>query len=437
MIKSIHFSLGLVIIIFLIGCKNQIQPNIILIMADDLGYGGIGCYGNEEIKTPNLDRLASNGLRFTDFHSNGAVCSPTRAALLTGQYQQRSGMEGVIYVKGETRKIGMDTTATTIAEVLKENGYKTGIFGKWHLGYEKKYNPVYHGFDEFIGYRSGNIDYHTYYDNAAIYDWYHNLDTISDTGYVTDLITKYSIRFIQSYRDNPFFLYIAHEAPHVPFQGRKDPGYRYPGQDFSYFGPVEDRERAYKDMVEIMDEGIGEVMQSVQDLGLSEKTLIFFISDNGGLQGYGNNGILKGFKTTLFEGGHRVPGIAYWPGKIDSGVSGDLAISFDLFPTLLAVCNINKPEGLMLDGTDLSPVLFNIRKMKERNVFWIYRGSLSMRNSSMKLLTTPEDTMLFDLGTDIREENNLAADSLDLLNAMLEELGKWNIEMNTYPQKTR
>lgn len=437
MIKPIHVSLVLILILFMIGCKKQRQPNIILIMADDLGYGGIGCYGNEMIKTPNLDKLASNGLRFTDFHSNGAVCSPTRAALLTGQYQQRSGMEGVIYVKGDTRKIGLDTKSTTITEVLKENGYRTGIFGKWHLGYDKKYNPVFHGFDEFTGYLSGNIDYHTYYDNAGIYDWYQNLDTIPDKGYVTDLITKYSIRFIEKNKNEPFFLYIAHEAPHVPFQGREDPGYRYTDQDFSYFGPVEDRNRAYREMIEIMDEGIGEIIQTVQDLGLSENALVLFISDNGGLQGYGNNGILRGSKTTLFEGGHRVPGIASWPGKIDRGVSGDLALSIDLFPTILAVCDIKKPEGLLLDGTDLSPLLFNGEELKTRNVFWRYRGSLSMRKGSMKLLTTSEDTMLYDLSMDIREENNLAVDSLDLLNFMLEELYNWNIDMNRYPQKTR
>ena len=437
MIKSMHVFVALMFVIFLVGCKSQRGPNIILIMADDLGYGGIGCYGNEIVKTPNLDKLAFGGLRFTDFHSNGVVCSPTRAALLTGQYQQRSGMEGVIYVKGETRGIGMDTTVTTITEILKNNGYRTGIFGKWHLGYQEKYNPVYHGFDEFIGYRSGNIDYHTHYDNAGIYDWYQNLDTVIEEGYVTDLITNHSVEFIKKNKENPFFLYIAHEAPHVPFQGRKDPGYRYPDQEFSYFGPVEDRDRAYIEMVEVMDEGIGEVLKMVQDLDLFENTLIFFISDNGGLQGYGDNGILRGAKTSLFEGGHRVPAIVSWPGRIRKGISDDLALSFDLFPTILSICNITKPEGLLLDGIDISGLLFNERNLEDRNVFWRYRGSISMREGSMKLLIDPEDTLLFDLSKDIREENNLAPDSLNLLNAMSATLGDWDTEMNKYLQKTR
>jgi arylsulfatase A-like enzyme len=166
--------------------SDSVRPNIIVIMADDLGYGGIGCYGEPSIKTPNIDALARNGLRFTDFHSNAPVCTPTRAALLTGNYQQRSGLEGVIYVRGEAREAGLDPSQITIAELLKNNGYATGIMGKWHLGYNKEFNPVHHGFDEFYGYVSGNVDYHSHYDNAGIYDWWHNLDSIQEEGYVTD-----------------------------------------------------------------------------------------------------------------------------------------------------------------------------------------------------------------------------------------------------------
>src|SRR5680860_956340 len=148
--------------------SEPVKPNIILIMADDLGYGGISCFGAPTVETPELDALAKNGIRFTDFHSNAPVCTPTRAALLTGNYQQRSGLEGVIYVRGETREVGLDSSQLTIAELLKDNGYKTGVMGKWHLGYKKEFNPVHHGFDEFYGYLSGNIDYHSHYDNADI-----------------------------------------------------------------------------------------------------------------------------------------------------------------------------------------------------------------------------------------------------------------------------
>src|SRR5690554_6586325 len=178
---SVNYRLCLIGIASLLfwKCKESpqtaaVRPNIIVIMADDLGYGGIGCYGEPHVNTPNLDEMARNGIRFTDFHSNGPVCSPTRAALLTGNYQQRSGLEGVIYVKGETREVGLDTNQLTIPKLLKKNGYQTGLMGKWHLGYKEEFNPVVHGFDEFYGYLSGNIDYHSHYDNAGIYDWWHN-----------------------------------------------------------------------------------------------------------------------------------------------------------------------------------------------------------------------------------------------------------------------
>jgi arylsulfatase A-like enzyme len=413
------------------------KPNIILIMADDLGYGGIGCYGNTEFNTPNLDKLAEEGLRFTDFHSNGAVCSPTRAALLTGRYQQRSGMEGVIYVQGVTREIGMDTTVVTIADVLKNEGYITGIFGKWHLGYNKVFNPVNNGFNEFIGYRSGNIDYHTHYDNAGIFDWYINLDTLDEEGYVTDLITDHSVAFIKRNAVNPFFLYIAHEAPHVPFQGRNDPGYRYPDQEFSYFGPVEDRSRAYKDMVEAMDEGIGLVLNAVREAGIEDRTLIFFLSDNGGLKGYGDNGVLRGAKSTLWEGGHRVPAIANWAGRIEKGVSDELIVSIDIFPTVLSICDIKTPEDLFLDGIDISSVLFRQEKLEHRNIFWRYRDQWSVRAGDMKLLVIKEDTLLFDLSTDLQEKNNLVLDSVGVLSSLSKALSKWDKDMNNYPQKTR
>ena len=172
------------------------KANIIIIMADDLGYGDIGCYGNTTIKTPNLDAIAAGGMKFTDFHSNGAVCSPTRAALLTGRYQQRCGIEGVIYAKGSTRETGIPLQEITFAEVLKSAGYKTAIFGKWHLGYNVKFNPTKQGFDEFRGYVSGNVDYHSHIDGAGMEDWWKNDEKVPEEGYSTDLITKHAIRFI-------------------------------------------------------------------------------------------------------------------------------------------------------------------------------------------------------------------------------------------------
>ncbi len=434
---TIYLSLFL---LFLGSCYNSqpevsaAKPNIILIMADDLGYGGISCYGNTEIATPVLDSLAKNGLKFTDFHSNAPVCSPTRAALLTGKYQQRAGLEGVIYVQGETREVGLDTTEITIAELMKNNGYATGIMGKWHLGYNKEYNPVHHGFDEFYGYLSGNVDYHSHYDNAAIYDWFHNLDSIQEEGYVTDLITSHSVDFINQHKAEPFFLYVAHEAPHLPFQGRNDPAYRFPGKEFTYHGPVEDTERAYKEMVEVMDEGIGKIMETLEKNDLMENTLVIFISDNGG-EKFGHNGELNGHKGGLLEGGHRVPGIAYWKGKIKPGVSSATVMSMDWLPTILSVTQTSAETDF--DGTDISSVLFENGQLDERTLFWRYGKQKAARKNQWKLWITETDTALFDLEKDLRETTNLADTHTDIMHELLRQLNAWekevteNVEMKT------
>lgn len=409
-------------------------PNVILIMADDLGYEGLSCYGNKVLNTPNLDMMAERGLRFTDFHSNGSVCSPTRAALLTGNYQQRSGLEGVIYARGETRQTGLDTTEITMAKVLKTQGYATGIMGKWHLGYRKEYNPVNHGFDEFYGYVSGNVDYQTHYDMTGIYDWWHNLDSIQEKGYITDLITKHAVEFIKKHKDNPFFLYVPHESPHVPFQGRNDPGYRFSDNEFTYFGPVEDRDRAYIEMVEVMDQGIGDILKTLEELGLEENTLVVFLSDNGA-ETFGHNGILNGSKSSLLEGGHRVPAIAYWKGKIEPGISDATVMSFDWMPTFVSLTNAN--VDLSLDGIDISGHLLRGSSLPERNLFWRYRTEKVVRQNQNKLFINETDTMLFDLQNDISESQNIADTNTSLVRELITAFQDWDSEMNQVIQKTK
>lgn len=400
------------------------KPNIIVIMADDLGYGSVGCYGELKIKTPNIDLLAKNGIKFTDFHSNGSVCSPTRAALLTGRYQQRSGLEGVIYVRGNTRELGLDTTQVTVAELLKSNGYATGIVGKWHLGYRKEFNPVYNGFNEFVGFISGNIDYHSHYDNAGTYDWWHNLDSVREEGYSTDLITQHSVDFIRRHHDKPFFLYVAHEAPHVPFQGRDDPAYRFPGKEFTYHGPAENKEASYKEMIEVMDEGIGKIMLSLRENGLEENTLVFFVSDNGA-EVFGNNGGLKGSKGDLWEGGHRVPAIAYWKARITPFESSETLMSMDLLPTLISVSHTPTPDGLSFDGIDFSSLLFAKSSLPERTLFWRYQKHKAVRSKQYKLLMTESDTALYDLDHDMQETTDLSRRNKPVMEDLLEQLDAW------------
>jgi arylsulfatase A-like enzyme len=400
------------------------MPNFIIILADDLGYGGLGCFGDSSLHTPNIDDLAGKGIRFTDFHANAPVCTPTRAALLTGNYQQRAGLEGVIYVKGETREVGLDTTQLTIAKLLKMNGYQTGLMGKWHLGYRKEFNPVYHGFDEFYGYLSGNIDFHSHYDNAGVFDWWHNLDSLHEDGYVTDLITEHSVEFIRQNKDNPFFLFVSH----VPFQGRNTPAYRFPGKAFSYYGPVENTVAVYNEMVEVMDEGVGKTMQTLRDNKLEENTLVIFISDNGA-EVFGNNGGLRGSKGDLWEGGHRVPGIAYWKGRIDPGESTETIMTMDLLPTLLNLSQGSYAEDLNFDGIDLSRHLLENAEVEKRSVFWRYRNQKAVRVLEWKLLMDEKDTLLFNLEDDLMETKDLSDDKPEVLHDLLRKLGEWELEV--------
>lgn len=413
--------------IIVVGCGTESKisrPNIILIMADDLGYGGIGCFGNRTINTPNLDYLANNGIKFTDFHSNGAVCTPTRAALLTGSYQQRSGMEGVIYARGETRKLGLDSSRSTIADFLKNDGYVTGIMGKWHLGYDKIFNPTNYGFDEFYGYLSGNVDYRSHYDGSGKHDWWHNTDSLKEEGYTTDLISNHSVEFIEKNKDKPFFLYIPHEAPHVPFQGKNDPAYRFSDNVSSYYGPVEDRERAYREMIEAMDDGIGKVMKKLRELDLEQNTFVFFLSDNGA-EKFGDNGGLNGEKTSLLEGGHRVPAIAYWKNKIHSKLSDELLISMDLLPTILSITGTRTVEGTVFDGMDFSEILFADTQLDARTLFWRYRDQKAARFKQWKLLIKEKDTLMYDLDRDLMESNNLYDREDPMSLNLIEQLENW------------
>ena len=423
------------------GCgEKQRRPNIILIMADDLGYGDLGCYGSEWIKTPNIDALAKNGLRFTDYHSNGAVCTPTRAALLTGRYQQRAGLEGVIYVKPPSRQEGLGIEEVTFAEALKPAGYKTCIVGKWHLGYEQMYNPVFQGFDEFRGYVSGNIDYISHYDNAGIYDWLHNLEFVKEEGYSTDLITKHAVDFIKENSNRPFCLYVAHESPHWPYQGRNSKGDRYEGSstgEVPGHGLDPNPKARFKEMIEVMDEGVGEIINTLRELNLEKDTFVFFCSDNGGDPPWASNGPLRGAKGCLWEGGHRVPAVAYWPGKIKPGTTEATVLSMDVFPTVAAITNAGLPLS-PLDGVDISPVLFKRQPLKSRHVFWRYRKQKAVRRDQWKLLVDGDEVFLFDLNNDVGEAKNLAEREPEIAGQLLQALADWEADVpGQNEQKTR
>jgi arylsulfatase A len=406
------------------------RSNIILIMADDLGYGDIGCYGNKEISTPNIDALAKGGMRFTDYHSNGAVCSPTRAAMLTGRYQQRTGVEGVVYAKGPTRQTGLALEETTFAEVLKKRDYATGIFGKWHLGYNVQFNPVRQGFDEFRGYVSGNVDYHSHIDGAGFDDWWKNLEKAPEDGYCTDLITRHGIDFIERHKDEPFCLYLPHESVHSPYQGRNDPPQRLPGGKKGKVTKGKEIARAYKEMVEVMDEGVGKIIETMKHLGLERKTFIFFCSDNGATKD-GSNGDLAGFKGSLWEGGHRVPAIAYWPGRIKPGtVTNQTVLGMDVFPTMASIAGAKLPAGLNLDGVDLLGMLTQDKKLPERTLFWRYRKQKVVRKGPWKLLVQGKKVSLYNLDDDLGEKKNLAGPKPETVKMLQAKLAAWEKEVS-------
>lgn len=417
--------------------KNVI-PNFIIILADDLGYGDISCYGNTKIKTPNLDQMAMEGVRFLDFHSNGAVCSPTRASLLTGKYQQRTGITGVITAK-EHREAGLALSEVTLAEAFKKEGYVTGIFGKWHLGYNPKYSPVNQGFDEFVGYVSGNVDYLSHVDQEGNADWWRADKLKPENGYSTDLISRNAIDFIVRQQEKPFLLYIAHEAPHSPFQNRNSKADRYPGAkngiDFPTSGSEKDVATMYKDMVEILDEGIGETISTLKRLGLYENTIVLFFSDNGATP-KGSNGFLRGFKGSVWEGGHRVPAIIQWPGHIKPGwISRETVLTMDIFPTLMGLAGIKTDNEM--DGTSIAEHLLMQKSLVPRTVFWQHGNQYAVRNEKWKLVVTEINTKpeLYNIALDFEEKNNVADDHPGIVNELQAEYKKWLSKVNKGVQK--
>ena len=409
-------------------------PNVVVILADDLGYGDVSPYGGW-IETPHLDRMAREGMRFTDFYASAPVCSPTRAGLLTGRYQQRAGIPGVVYAAPErNRHHGLQRHEVTLAQRLREAGYATGIFGKWHLGYERHYNPVHHGFDRFRGYVSGNVDYFAHVDGVGFYDWWEGDRLVNEHGYVTHLITRHAVAFIEAHQDQPFLLYLPHEAPHYPFQGPNDEPFRLIGKHVPEPRDSVQVRRAYREMVQELDAGVGAVLDALDRLGLAENTLVFFFSDNGAL-GFGSNGALRGHKGSLWEGGIRVPALARFPGRIAPGsTTTEPAISLDLMPTVLALAGVSLPEGHPLDGVDLRPVLFAQRRLALRTLFWHYNEQAAVRDGAWKLVRDvgkQPGTALYDLAHDLGERHNLADRHPARVQAMLAALDAWHTDVTT------
>jgi arylsulfatase A-like enzyme len=415
--------LAIVFSVLLASALPAAQPNIVFILADDMGYGDLGCYGHPEAKTPVIDQLASDGVRFTQHYANGPECSPTRTAFLTGRYQQRAGgLECAIGTGNvgryddairlaKARQLGLPAKQTLLPSALKKPGYSSGVFGKWHLGYEPQFNPLEHGWDEFFGYMGGNVHYFNHRELSKLHVLYRGRLPVYEEGYMTHLITDSSLDFIERNKDRPFFLFVSHETPHFPFQG---PGDAKKLVDKSNW--TEPDAKTYVAMLEDLDGEVGRVLTSLKKHKLEKNTLVVFVSDNGGFARAANMGPLSGAKSTTLEGGIRVPLIMRWPGRIRPGTtSTQVCATFDLTRSILNLAGAEAPAE-QLDGFDLVNHITEGRKDFSRTLFW--RGKRgertwsAVRSGDLKYVRKVEgetSEWLFDLASDLAEKNDLSS----------------------------
>ena len=382
------------------------KPNIVYIFADDLGYGDLSCYGAKDINTPNIDQIAKQGIKFTEFYSASSVCSPSRAALLTGRYPQRMGINTVFFPESFT---GIPDTEITIPEILKEKGYATGIVGKWHLGHHSKYLPLQHGFDEYFGIPYSNDM------ESVVYMRGNEVESYKvKQQYITKTYTKEAQKFITKNKDNSFFLYIAHSMPHVPL---------YASEEF--IGTS--KRGLYGDVVQELDWSVGQILKSLREHGILENTLIVFSSDNGPWlamkEDGGSAGDLREGKTFTFDGGMKVPTVAMWKNRIPQGIiNNEVASQMDWFPTIANITGSSIPKGLVIDGLDISKVLTDKGNRKNSDLLFLdgkqlqgYRSGQwkvklpykGFRGNKWKQFVKAHDTLLFNLNTDPGEKNNL------------------------------
>jgi arylsulfatase A len=440
-----------IVVLFLLACTvvgigdgfaAQDKPNIIVILADDLGYGDIACFGHPENLTPHLDQLASEGLKFTDFHANGPMCSPTRAAFLTGLYQNRFGPYFESALSAERPSIGLPPHVPTIPALLKEAGYATGMYGKWHLGYAPPHTPPHFGFDDFRGLLTGDGDHVSQISRSGTEDWYHN-DTIAmEEGYTAELITDHSIDFIREHQDEPFFLFMSHLAIHFPWQAPGEDAHRVVGEDYwnlSKLGPHPEGQvkPVVKDMVESLDKSVGTIMAELRRLGLDKNTVVVFTSDNGGYLNYSgqfageisSNGPYRGQKTQVWEGGHRVPAIVWWPGRVQPGVSDETALTMDLLPTFMEVAGSSTPA--QLDGISLFDHWVNRQPLPTRDVIWRADDEWAIRRGPWKLIGVGRNPKLYNLDDDPGESDDLWADHPERRASLLEAYRTWESNLES------
>ncbi len=442
------------------------RPNIVLIVADDLGYGELGCYGGKDIPTPHLDSLAGSGVRFTSGYVTAPFCAASRAAMMTGRYQTRFGFEfnpiGAVNTKPG---IGLPVAERTIADHLRDSGYATSLVGKWHLGGTADFHPQRRGFDEFFGFLheghffvpspwlnvttwlrrktlpDGTQGRWTSKDSRTIWSTHlgssePSYDTdnpilrssqpVLETANLTDAFTREACDFIQRSKDQPFFLCLAYNAVHSPLQG--EDSYM---QKFSHIDDIQ--RRIFASMLSHLDDGIGQVMDSIRTQGLESRTMVVFLSDNGGptKELTSSNAPLRGGKGNLYEGGVRVPFLVSWPGHLTAGVSDTAVSSVDIAATVMRLAGIGTSKKFAIDGVNLLESETKSTFSKPRPLFWRVGGKRAIRLGDWKLVRMSTDWELYNLADDISESNNIAASYPDIVTELTESWTKWDAEQLT------
>jgi arylsulfatase A-like enzyme len=401
------------------------KPNIIVILADDLGYADLGCQGCKDIPTPNIDSLAKNGVRFTDAYVSCPVCSPTRAGLMTGRYQERFGHEfnpGPAQAASAT--FGLPKTEKTIAERLKALGYVTGMVGKWHLGNREGYRPTERGFDEFFGFLAGS---HPYLKSGlkSSNPIMRGTEPIEETEYLTDAFNREAAAFIENHRDEPFFLYLPYNAVHTPMQASAK-------REERFKRIADKRRRTFATMLAAIDDGVGDLLRKLRDHDIEDNTLIFFFSDNGGPTNANTsrNDPLSGYKAQVFEGGIRVPFIVQWKSRLPKGkVCKELAIALDILPTAIVAAGGKIAPDWKLDGVDLAPYLTGAKTGPvHRRLYWRFGEQRAIRAGDWKLMRQSDgDTYhLYNLADDIGEKKDLAEKMPERAKELKAAYDEWN-----------
>lgn len=419
-------------------------PNIVLIIADDLGYGDLGCYGNARIHSPHIDRIAAEGMRFTDFDVTWPACTPSRGSILTGRYPQRNGLYDMIrnnevnwkfqfdeesYATSPEMTLGLDTREVTIGQAMRQAGYATGLIGKWDSGRARRFLPLQRGFDYFYGFANTGIDYYTH-ERYGVPSLFRNNEQIQEEGHTTDLFRREALQFIEKHQQRPFFLYLAFNAPHMASTFDKS-AREVPDDYLRQYGVTEyNRKNEYAPLVTQLDDAVGAIMAKLNDLRLDDNTLVVFVSDNGG-DAVADNGPLRGSKASLFEGGIRVPMIARWPGRIPAGAANrDFATTLEFFPTFLAVAGHKPPPSLKLDGFNLLPTLEGKRPSERKECFWQRMGDKAARVGPWKWVSSRQGGGLFNLDQDIGERHDLSAEKPEVLAMMKARWEAWRREMD-------